>query len=160
MAFTYNGFGTTYYGERDYREDGSFITTHWIVLAFIPVIPLSSFRAIPNGDAGVPIVFGSRSYATFEKGAPNWKQVLSTYAYFGLLVGWVLLVLKGALWIRPDALDDLLCIYLVIFACFVPVPTPWILRSFAKRRLRARMRVRPNSTCIVTEINGRQEETL
>jgi len=29
VAFSFNGFGTTYYGARDYRADSSYITTEW-----------------------------------------------------------------------------------------------------------------------------------
>ena len=36
MAFTLNGFGTTYYGVR-WLPDGTYITTKWVVFCFIPV---------------------------------------------------------------------------------------------------------------------------
>lgn len=44
MAFSINGFGTTYYGERDLSRDGSFITTEWITAAYLPLLPLRSLR--------------------------------------------------------------------------------------------------------------------
>ena len=44
MAFTYNGIGKMLYGQRDFLADGSFITTEWFVVLFVPVIPLRSLR--------------------------------------------------------------------------------------------------------------------
>ncbi|HEX4417069.1 MAG TPA: hypothetical protein VH165_04175 [Kofleriaceae bacterium] len=39
-----NGFGAAFYGRRDVRRDGSYVTTHCISLAFVPVMPLSAWR--------------------------------------------------------------------------------------------------------------------
>lgn len=47
--FTLNGFGTTFYGKRDFRADGSYITTEWIVLAYLPLIPIRSLRVSYRG---------------------------------------------------------------------------------------------------------------
>ena len=44
MQFTFHGIGTAIYGERDYWPDGSFVTTEWAVLAWIPVFPTFSKR--------------------------------------------------------------------------------------------------------------------
>ena len=47
MPFSLNGIGTTYYGQRDLLEDGSYITTEWFIFIYIPVVPLASFRVLP-----------------------------------------------------------------------------------------------------------------
>lgn len=44
MPFSANGFGTTYYGHADAHQDGSYVATKWLVLLFIPIIPLGSYR--------------------------------------------------------------------------------------------------------------------
>src|SRR5882724_2920451 len=44
MAFVFHGIGTMVYGERDYWPDGSYVTTEWFVIAWMPIIPLYSKR--------------------------------------------------------------------------------------------------------------------
>src|SRR5262249_30662983 len=83
--YTLQGFGTTFYGARDFHSDGSYITTEWMVIGWVPIIPLRSLRVRYQG-AGAPPRFPigigySHSYAVHETGAPNWKQVLYTYLY-------------------------------------------------------------------------------
>lgn len=39
-----NGIGATFYGKKDMRDDGSYITTKWFIFLYIPVIPLRSYR--------------------------------------------------------------------------------------------------------------------
>jgi hypothetical protein len=45
VAFIFNGTGTTYYGIR-YLPDGTYVTTKWIVLFFVPIFPVGSFHII------------------------------------------------------------------------------------------------------------------
>jgi len=40
MPFTFNGFGTSLYGARDFQPDGSYTTTEWLVGFYFPVWPL------------------------------------------------------------------------------------------------------------------------
>ncbi|HWR14157.1 MAG TPA: hypothetical protein VN577_04985 [Terriglobales bacterium] len=47
---TYNGIGTKFYGKRDYdAKTNSYITVHWLVLLFLPIIPLASYRVTDIG---------------------------------------------------------------------------------------------------------------
>ena len=41
-----NGVGTRFYGECDWRRDGSFQTTEWLVLMYVPVVPFKSLRGM------------------------------------------------------------------------------------------------------------------
>lgn len=136
MAFSYNGFGTRFYGKCDFRADNSYIMTKWVVFAYIPVIPVSSLRVICKGPGGIPIFLGTTNYAVLEQGAPHWKQVISTYAFTAFLAGWAFLVWKVALSITPNAFDELSSIYAVLFAWIFPFSIPFILRILAVRRLR------------------------
>jgi hypothetical protein len=43
-ANSVNGFGTQLYFRGGRQADGSFVTTKFLVLAYLPLIPLASFR--------------------------------------------------------------------------------------------------------------------
>ena len=43
MPYTFNGFGTKYYGRREAAEDGSYVTTMWITALYVPILPLGSY---------------------------------------------------------------------------------------------------------------------
>jgi hypothetical protein len=88
MPFTFNGTGTRYYGAREHDIGGTYITTKWIVLFGIPLIPLSSWRVYPMDEErtqdfsalhGREVTQTSQSM--HEAPAPfNWRQVLNIYA--------------------------------------------------------------------------------
>ena|SRR5437867_1978783 len=140
MAFSFNGIGTSFYGQRDFRLDGTYITTEWFVLFAIPVIPIRSLRVRYQGPGEQRWYLGlssSESYAVYEKTFPNWKQVVCTYGYVALLVGWVYWVGSIALRLFPHSLDTVSSVWIVFIACMIPVPTPWILRHYAQKKLRA-----------------------
>ena len=44
MPYTLNGIGTIFYGKRDFRADGTYITTEWITVVYFPLIPFRSLR--------------------------------------------------------------------------------------------------------------------
>lgn len=45
------GTGTRFYGDSEFNpRDGSYITTKWVTLVFVPMIPLGSFRIWPEED--------------------------------------------------------------------------------------------------------------
>lgn len=44
MAYSVNGFGTTYKADTPLLSDGTFIVTKWILLFYVPVIPLGTYR--------------------------------------------------------------------------------------------------------------------
>jgi hypothetical protein len=47
MPHSVNGIGTAYYGKRDVRENGSYITTEWVIFLYLPIVPVASFRVTP-----------------------------------------------------------------------------------------------------------------
>jgi hypothetical protein len=121
MPFTFNGIGTANYGKRDFRPDGSFLTTEWFVLVFVPIFPLKSRRILPTGKDKFYGIFYSSEYLILEKTPLSGRQVLSVYSWYAALWGFSGLALAG-LW--PFA-------FLAVATCFAP----WWLR----RRARARM---------------------
>jgi hypothetical protein len=69
MAFSFNGIGTSFYGQRDFRPDGTYTTTEWFVFLAIPVIPLRSLRVRYQGPGKHRWYLGfgsSESYAVYE----------------------------------------------------------------------------------------------
>jgi len=50
MAASINGVGTTFYGRADEDDDGSYVVTEWIILVYVPLIPLGSRRVWPVED--------------------------------------------------------------------------------------------------------------
>jgi len=140
MAFTLNGIGTTFYGQRDFREDGTYITTEWFAVCHVPIIPLRSLRVRFQGPGEPRWYLGlgsSDNYAVYEKSFPHWKQVLYTYGYVAFVIAWVYFIGSTALSLFPRALDTVSSVSMVFIACMIPVPTPWILRYCAQRKLRA-----------------------
>ncbi len=86
MPSNVNGFGTKYYGQRDFRSDGSYVTTNFFCLAFVPVVPLHSVRVIPDPkNSAMP--FSKNYYAILEKRWPHPLQVLSIYLWSAAAVG-------------------------------------------------------------------------
>jgi len=77
MSASLNGFGTGFYGQRDFHSDGSYITTEWVFAAYLPIIPLRSHRLIrnPTQDRNL-IVYISEGYLIVETFRRNGKQVL------------------------------------------------------------------------------------
>ena len=67
-----NGVGTRFYGQCDWRRDGSFQTTEWLVMMYVPVVPFKSLRIQQAGG---------NSYRVFEQLPLSLAQVLRTYAF-------------------------------------------------------------------------------
>lgn len=78
MPSTFNGIGTKYYGQRELADDGSFITTEWFVLAYIPIIPIGSFRVVPTGQSVNYLIYRSNQYLV-RRVPLNWLQVRNVY---------------------------------------------------------------------------------
>ena len=88
MAESFNGFGTKFYGAREFWPDGSYITTEWVVILFFPVIPIRSLRVIETGSTSV--TFGTKTtYDVLAKTRPNLMQVLYVYGFGLLCVFWM-----------------------------------------------------------------------
>lgn len=121
LARSFNGIGTSVYGKRSFQPDGSYIATLWIVLGWIPLIPLKSFRVKEAGpEKSIP--FGwSRPYYVLSKSRPDVKQVINIYSYIvAFFVGCqTLLTINAADWVGYAGLG-------------LWVSLPWALRKLAK----------------------------
>ena len=132
-----NGFGTTFYGRRDFRSDGSYITTEWVVALYIPLIPVRSLRVryTGAGEHRWYLGFGSsEKYAVYEKRfPPHWKQVIFTYGYVAILSSWESFIGWTAFAHFSSAFGSAIGVTLIFFVCIIPVPMPWILWHYAQK---------------------------
>ena len=147
MAFSFQGIGTTFYGQRDFHPDGSYITTEWVAFLAVPIIPLRSLRVQYQGEAEsqVPIGIGfSHSYAVYQKTHPNWKQVLYVYSFVAFYILWCVGLFSygdhiehvtQALFSRSTS--DYVFATSFLFSMVVPGVIPFILRYYARSRARA-----------------------
>ncbi len=78
MPSSFNGFGSMYYGRRDMLPDGSYITTEWTTVAYIPLIPLASHRVRPTGKGSYSFFYDSTEYMV-QRVPLNWAQVRNVY---------------------------------------------------------------------------------
>jgi hypothetical protein len=134
--YSINGFGTRYYGKRDFDPDGSYITTEWIVFAFLPIVPFRSLRVSYLGEAeGKTYLFGfgtTHNYSIHEKRfPPNWKQVFSTYAFLSVMGFWIYLVFSKT---KSSFLETPWGAFIICAICLIPAPLPLALRYFSNSK--------------------------
>lgn len=84
MPYTLNGIGTKYYGRREAGSDGSYVTTEWIVLLYLPLIPIGSFRVCPTGKSTNAIVYNSQQFMV-RRMPFNWPQIRNIYGVTGAI---------------------------------------------------------------------------
>jgi hypothetical protein len=96
-----NGMGSMFYGKSDVRQDGSYLTTEWFTILYLPVVPLRSFRVLPlsrpstlrriiNASLhGLGVSPHIEQYVIVSKHPPNARQVVNVYI---CLVGGITLV--------------------------------------------------------------------
>lgn len=86
MPSSLNGTGTMYYGQRDLAPDGSYVTTEWITFAWIPLIPLKSYRVQLNGKGQNFLVYQSHGYLVRQVPL-NGEQIRNVYGAAVGIVG-------------------------------------------------------------------------
>lgn len=146
MAFSFNGIGTTFYGERDFLSDGSYVTTEWVVFLALPLVPLRSLRVRPRGYRTTAL--GSESgFEVLGEFPPNAAQVAFTWGFCVSFLPWAGLVARviGALFPNgpmPGGDEAYLVVGLI---CLAPISLPFILRHLARRRLGSLLVLKPTS---------------
>ena len=124
-----NGIVTTALGKTDFLPDGSFVTTQWLALFMIPIVPLASFRVIK-----------SKRYPDHtricERTPLNAKQIGLVYVFIVLCACWLLFV--------PLLLSEYLLnapgwVFMTALSLGLPVPAilPWLARRNAKSKARS-----------------------
>ena len=135
MPSNVNGFGTKYYGQRDFRPDGSYVTTNFFCLAFVPIIPLHSVRVIPDPkNSAMP--FSKNYYAILEKRWPHPLQVLSIYLWAAAAAGMgILFFWKIEPFLKERSLTQDWQEAVLFAVCVgVPVAAGMLLRTLLRKR--------------------------
>lgn len=122
MPFTFNGVGTSLYGARDFRPDGSYITTEWLVFIYAPVLPLKSMRIIATGNNRNYFFYASTGYRILERTKLNIHQVFSVYLWFA--------VVACSIWSAVG-----LGTWWLTIPCILAFGAPWFLRRRAIKRM-------------------------
>lgn len=123
MPESTNGIGTIFYGKRDFRPDGSYVTTEWLIVLWIPILPLRSARILDIGEGEHRLsTIRSLAYLEIEEQNLSSRQVWSTYLYI------VSCVASYALIFFP-----IMGLGLPLFVVILLLPT--ILRRRSKKRI-------------------------
>jgi hypothetical protein len=103
MPYSLNGCGTRFYGQRDHGADGSYVTTEWITLVFVPLIPIRSFRVLPVGKGTNYVIHSSQNYQTMRVPL-HWPQVRNIYFIAAPIILLVLYFNRQSIqnWYRED----------------------------------------------------------
>ncbi len=83
MADDLYGIGTKFYGKDNIRSDGSFTATKWIVIAYIPIVPLGSFYVRPTSST-LGTVSTSLPPITERMGWQK-RHIVNVYAFIGAI---------------------------------------------------------------------------
>ena len=84
-----NGFGTAFVGEAMHGSDGSYVTTEWVIVALVPIIPLKTFRVVPDPRYDVRAVFvNATAYASAARVPLDVAQVARTYLFVLATCAW------------------------------------------------------------------------
>jgi hypothetical protein len=136
MQFTFRGTGTEIYGERDYWPDGSFVTTEWAVLAWVPIFPTFSKRIAYTNESNPFATYDASGYFIYETTAPNLRQVLSVYGWFASLIAIAIGFGQFQDYLARKVGDEDLAAALWFLAAGIVLAVPYFLRHFAKKRKR------------------------
>lgn len=121
------------YGERDYWPDGSFVTTEWFVIAWVPIIPIISKR-ISYTENNPLATYDSSGFYVYEDLPLVRKQVLLTYAFFATVAAsCIVWGMYQDFFYRKAGDPDLAAAMWMLWMAVILV-LPYFLRRRAKRR--------------------------
>ena len=133
MSWFFHGGGMRVYGERDYGPDGSFVTTEWFAVAWVPLIPIISKRISYTRNSNFA-TYDAEGYYVYETLPLDHKQVFCVYgwvfAFFAPTLVWS--KFKDLL-ARTLGSEDRAAGLFLLTTVFV-LALPSVLRRFAKRR--------------------------
>jgi|SRR5579863_2450381 len=130
MATTVQGFGTSFVGQRDFWPDGSYITTEWVVLLFLPLIPLRSLRVTETTSEGGTPFYSKQGYLVRRELPIHLRQVLCVYGFLVFYVGLCALAAMASPLLPGHAAE--------IILVAVVIGTPWLVPWYARARAKTR----------------------
>jgi hypothetical protein len=107
MPYTFSGCGTRYYGQRERGEDGSYVTTEWVTLVYVPILPFRSYRVVPVGKGTNYVVHSSQNYQA-RRVPLCWEQVRNVYFVVSPIVLLLVYFNWGDIrsWVKADLLKS------------------------------------------------------
>ena len=123
------GIVTSAFGKTDFLPDGSFVTTQWLSLFMIPIIPLGSFRVIKSKR--------TPKYERICEPTPlNAKQITLVYLFMVSCACWLLF---APVLMSEYLLDAPVWVFLTVLLFGLPVPAilPWLARRNALGKVRS-----------------------
>jgi hypothetical protein len=100
MPYLFSGIGTKYLGSRAEGSDGSYITTEWVVLFHLPLVPIGSFRVRFLSSGFIHSKYETRRVPV------QWPQIRGIYVkelpLLALVAGGYLLFLKSGSLFAPS----------------------------------------------------------
>lgn len=129
------GTGTMFYGECDYRQDGSYITTRWITLIYVPLWPISSHRVRYKGTRAGRFLHGADDdYVCDYSRRRHVGQVLRIYlGSLFLAFVWFPLMFTASM-VVPDDPSHINLILVIVAGAGLPVLFIFAWRGLAQRR--------------------------
>jgi hypothetical protein len=130
------GIGTRFCGQRDFRPDGTYVTTEFSILFHIPVLPIRSLRVRYHGvrrntETGIR----GPQWEIREETNLNWIQILYVYAYVVFVFWWLFFWLTHFDKLTEnlgEKLGALLVVVGFIWQFYIPQAMRLIRRKFLK----------------------------
>jgi hypothetical protein len=99
------GCGTHFYGHTDKREDQSYITTNWVTVFYVPIVPLQSYRVVRQdstfSNQGY-VISSSTRYGVLGSGGLSVFQVVSVYLSMAASCAWAAMFIALAAKVNID----------------------------------------------------------
>jgi len=93
-----NGNGEGFYGKKNIREDGSYVTTKWFMILLIPIVPLGTYRVWKGktshrflGGAGIGI--SQSTEIKMERLKMDWQQIILTYVVLMFIIAFIVSII-------------------------------------------------------------------
>jgi hypothetical protein len=75
-----NGIGSRFIGKSDLREDGSYLTTEWFCVLWLPLFPVCNYRVVKAAESNlIPFFVVSRQFVILDKQPVRLKDVVKGY---------------------------------------------------------------------------------
>ena len=125
-----DGFLSTTLGQTGFRSDGSYVTTQWLSVLMVPLVPRASFRVLefrhlPKG-----------TYKACEKVPLCFRQVISVYFFAAFWAAWALCI---PLVTSEFLLDKPVWLFLASILLMLWVPIAVCRASRRRRRKKSRL---------------------
>jgi hypothetical protein len=130
MGLIVHGIGLMTYGQRDFWPDGSFVTTEWFVLAWVPLIPICSKRVSYTRGSDYATYDANGGFYVYETMAIDRRQALFTYVWLVCVLGPIIVCTT----LFSDLGDEDRAAAVCLGTSAVALVFPYFLRRWVKRR--------------------------